>query len=309
MERECDKMKAESQNSQKRRGAPFQRRQRMSQLSNIKNVKEICTVTALLFPKNSVKILLSIRRFAHGLQNWRAPARYRRAGNWPRTWVLTWELAARARKVVAVELDERLLPVLGETLAGFDNVKVIQADVLKIDLDALLRQEFPQHGSGHLRKPALLYYLSHCHAPARDAAAGQSDYRDGAKKSSRPYLCSAGQPQCRRTQRSSQLLCSSSNSVSGLPRQFYACAGGGFGCDSAGYSAAARRIPPWTKRCFQGDPAGFSQRRKTLSNSLSSGLSLAKDQTSAALQQVVSPIRSGGGIDAGRFLPADVADF
>ena len=57
--------------------------------------------------------------------------------------MLTWELAARARKVVAVELDERLLPVLGETLAGFDNVKVIQADVLKIDLDALLRQEFP----------------------------------------------------------------------------------------------------------------------------------------------------------------------
>ena len=51
MERECDKMKAESQNSQKRRGAPFQRRQRMSQLSNIKNVKEILARHGFTFSK------------------------------------------------------------------------------------------------------------------------------------------------------------------------------------------------------------------------------------------------------------------
>lgn len=56
--------------------------------------------------------------------------------------VLTRELAARADKVVAVELDQRLLPVLEETLQNTDRVKVIHGDVLKLDLEALLREEF-----------------------------------------------------------------------------------------------------------------------------------------------------------------------
>lgn len=56
--------------------------------------------------------------------------------------VLTTELAQRAKKVVAVELDQRLLPVLEETLAEFDNVAVIQGDVLELDLSALLQENF-----------------------------------------------------------------------------------------------------------------------------------------------------------------------
>lgn len=57
--------------------------------------------------------------------------------------VLTAELAKRCDKVVAVELDRRLLPVLAETLAPFSNVKVLHADVLAVDLRALIRNEFP----------------------------------------------------------------------------------------------------------------------------------------------------------------------
>lgn len=57
--------------------------------------------------------------------------------------VLTKELAERAEKVVAVELDTRLLPVLAETLAGYDNVRVINDDVLKIDLEKLIEEELP----------------------------------------------------------------------------------------------------------------------------------------------------------------------
>ncbi len=56
--------------------------------------------------------------------------------------VLTAELAKRADKVVAVEIDQRLLPVLEETLADFDNVKIVPGDIMKIDVAALLRQEF-----------------------------------------------------------------------------------------------------------------------------------------------------------------------
>lgn len=56
--------------------------------------------------------------------------------------VLTNELCALADKVVAVELDRRLLPVLEETLAEYDNIKVINADVLELDLQKLIEEEF-----------------------------------------------------------------------------------------------------------------------------------------------------------------------
>ena len=57
--------------------------------------------------------------------------------------VLTNELCQLADKVVAVELDKRLLPVLDETLAEYDNVKIIRADVLGLDLNRLIAEEFP----------------------------------------------------------------------------------------------------------------------------------------------------------------------
>lgn len=56
--------------------------------------------------------------------------------------VLTAELAKRASKVVCVELDTRLLPVLDETLSEFDNVKIINGDILKVDLHRILEDEF-----------------------------------------------------------------------------------------------------------------------------------------------------------------------
>ncbi len=50
---------------------------------------------------------------------------------------LTHELARRAGRVVAVELDRALLPVLEETLAGLDNVTVVHGDAVRVDLAAL----------------------------------------------------------------------------------------------------------------------------------------------------------------------------
>lgn len=57
--------------------------------------------------------------------------------------VLTWELSKVAKKVVSIELDKRLLPVLDETLAGCDNVKILNADVMKLDLRRMIEEEFP----------------------------------------------------------------------------------------------------------------------------------------------------------------------
>ena len=55
---------------------------------------------------------------------------------------LTVQLAKRAKKVVSVELDRALQPVLAETLAGCDNVEVLFADVMKTDLSALAAECF-----------------------------------------------------------------------------------------------------------------------------------------------------------------------
>lgn len=56
--------------------------------------------------------------------------------------VLTNELAKRADKVVAVEIDGRLIPILDETLAEYDNVKIINEDVMKTDLKRVIEEEF-----------------------------------------------------------------------------------------------------------------------------------------------------------------------
>ena len=56
--------------------------------------------------------------------------------------VLTHELAKRADKVVAIEIDERLIPVLKETLAEHDNVTVINEDVIKLDLQEIIDEHF-----------------------------------------------------------------------------------------------------------------------------------------------------------------------
>ena len=55
---------------------------------------------------------------------------------------LTRELARRAGKVVSVELDRRLWPVLEETMAGCENFTLVQGDVMQQDLAALVREHF-----------------------------------------------------------------------------------------------------------------------------------------------------------------------
>ena len=53
---------------------------------------------------------------------------------------LTQYLAERAGRVIAIEVDTGLLPVLSETLEGYENTTVISADVLKVDMQELIRQ-------------------------------------------------------------------------------------------------------------------------------------------------------------------------
>lgn len=72
---------------------------------------------------------------------------------------LTKPLAARAKQIVSLEIDTTLLPILTVALEHFDNARVIQGDVMKTDLSALVREVFPEDCS--LRIAANLpYYIT-----------------------------------------------------------------------------------------------------------------------------------------------------
>ena len=79
---------------------------------------------------------------------------------------LTQELAIRYKKVVAVEIDRGLIPILEKTMAEYDNVTVINDDIMKVDLPALIRE----HADGmpvsvcanlpyYITTPILMYLL------------------------------------------------------------------------------------------------------------------------------------------------------
>lgn len=55
---------------------------------------------------------------------------------------LTEQLARSSKKVVAFEIDQRLLPILAETLSAYENVKVIHKDVLEADVQTVMAEEF-----------------------------------------------------------------------------------------------------------------------------------------------------------------------
>ncbi len=54
--------------------------------------------------------------------------------------VLTRELAGEAKKVIAIEIDKKLIPILNDTLCDLDNVEVVNHDVLKVDICKLIAE-------------------------------------------------------------------------------------------------------------------------------------------------------------------------
>lgn len=58
--------------------------------------------------------------------------------------VLTAEAAERAARVVAVEIDDKLIPILKETLGDYDNIRIINQDILKTDLKKIIEEEARQ---------------------------------------------------------------------------------------------------------------------------------------------------------------------
>lgn len=196
--------------------------------------------------------------------------------------VLTNELCQLADKVVAVELDKRLIPVLGETLAEYDNVKVINADVLELDLNKLIEDEFS--GMDVVICANLPYYIT---SPVimkllEDKLPITAITVMVQKEAAQRICAPVGS-------RESGAVTVSVNYYAEPSLQFHVSAGSFMPApkvDSAVIRLDVRKEPPVItdeEKFFKVVKAAFSQRRKVISNSLSSGLKMSKDEINEVL--------------------------
>lgn len=112
------------------------------ELTNIKVIKEISSKFGFNFSKGLGQNFLLDKNVLEDIVE-AADAENGVLEIGPGFGVLTCELAKHSEKVVSVELDKRLFPVLDYTLGEFSNVKILEGDILKINLEELFRSEFP----------------------------------------------------------------------------------------------------------------------------------------------------------------------
>ena len=203
----------------------------------------------------------------------------------PGVGVLTRELAMRAKKVVAVELDKRLLPVLAETLGDLDNVSVLNADILKVDLRALIGREFPgmevlvcANLPYYITSPVIMRVLEE-HAPV-------SSMTVMVQKEAAERICA--QPGSRACGAVSVAVryYAQPEILFQVPRESFMPQPG---VDSAVIRLTLRGAPEVPVRSeaafFSLVRAAFGQRRKTVLNAVSAGLALPRQRVAQALSQ------------------------
>ena len=198
--------------------------------------------------------------------------------------VLTAELARRARRVVAVELDERLLPVLNETLAAFSNVTIIHGDALKLDLAAVIREHFADCESVAVCANLPYYITSPIIMTLLESRLPITSITVMVQKEAADRICAAV------GSRESGALTVAIHYYA-APRMLFRVSPGSFMPPPKVTSAVIRMEllpePPYDvgdeKIFFATVKAGFSQRRKTLANSLTSGGFLTREQAAEAL--------------------------
>ncbi len=198
--------------------------------------------------------------------------------------VLTAELAKVAKKVVSVELDSRLLPVLDETLGEFDNVEIVNADVMKVDLHKLIEEKFPDmkvvvcaNLPYYITSPVITMLLESrlpieaVTVMIQKEAAERLCTPVGSRNSGAITVCTNYFAQAK------TLFNVSRGSFMPAPN-----------VDSTVIRLDIRKEPPVAvedeKKFFTMVRAAFSQRRKTAVNSISSGMGLSKQQVASAIE-------------------------
>lgn len=208
--------------------------------------------------------------------------------------VLTAELAQRADKVVCIEIDSRLLPILDETLAEYDNIKIVNQDVLKVDLHKLIAEEFPNMPVAvcanlpyYITSPIIMNLL--------ESRLPISSLTVMVQKEAAQRICAMpGSREVGAVSIAVRYYCE--------PKVLFQVSRGSFmpapDVDSTVIRLDIRKQPTVdVKReedFFRVVKAAFSQRRKTLSNTLSSDLSMNKTQIAELLERagVASNLRA-----------------
>lgn len=206
--------------------------------------------------------------------------------------VLTQQLALRADKVVAIELDKRLPEVLADTLSDFDNVTVVSGDVMEIDLHNLIAEQFPNYKDivvcanlpYYITSPVIMKLLEE-RLPVRSLVVM-------VQKEAAVRICARpGQRECGAVSVAVQYYAEPEILFDVKRDSFFPAPN----VDSAVMKLDVRSAPPEVladldqKAFFRVVQAAFSQRRKTVCNSLSSGLSLPKDAVKALLADAGIP--------------------
>ena len=221
--------------------------------------------------------------------------------------VLTSELAKHSDKVVTIEIDERLLDVLEYTLADYENVKIVNADILKLDLHKLIQEEFDGEQVSiaanlpyYITTPIITKLLEEKLPLKNIVVMVQKEValRMAAKPSSKDYGAIT-------------VLCqyyTEPSVVTNVPASLFVPPPK---VDSAVLKLKLRENPAVQvqdeKMFFRVVKAAFSQRRKTLLNCLCANFSLPKDEISALLESIgITPSRRGETLSLQEF--ADIAD-
>ncbi|MBO7682399.1 MAG: 16S rRNA (adenine(1518)-N(6)/adenine(1519)-N(6))-dimethyltransferase RsmA [Clostridia bacterium] len=209
--------------------------------------------------------------------------------------VLTVELAQRAAKVVAIELDRRLFPILEETLADCDNVRVHEGDVLEVDLKKLIADEFTRPDGTrmplvlcanlpyYITSPVLMKLLSEDLPLETITVMVQKEAADRLCAEVGTRAAGAVTVAIQYYAEAEQLFFVSKGSFLPAPKvdsevirlTLRRGAGAGEDLDEAAF--------------FRMVQAGFSQRRKTIMNSFSAALNMSKDDLGAMLDSLGIP--------------------
>ena len=203
--------------------------------------------------------------------------------------VLTAELARRADKVVCVEIDRRLLPILAETLADFSNITIVNADVMKTDLAALIAREFP--GMEVVVCANLPYYIT---SPILMSLLEQ---RLPIRSITVMVQKEAAQRICAQPGTRDSGAISAAVRYYSQPRVLFPVSRGSFlpapEVDSAVIRLDLHPTPPVAvadeATLFRVIRGAFGQRRKTVLNTLSAALELPKEETRTLLEQAGVP--------------------
>lgn len=191
--------------------------------------------------------------------------------------VLTKELARLADKVVSIEIDKSLIPVLDETLVDYDNIKIINADVLETDLIPLIKENFGD--SPFVVCANLPYYIT---SPIlmkllEEKIGAQSITVMVQKEAADRITALPGTRDCGAITAAIHYY-SVPQKLFNVPKTSFVPSPK---VDSSVIRLDVLKDPPVTvsdeKQFFKTIKAAFCQRRKTLSNSLSSGLSVDKN--------------------------------